>query len=216
MSNVIKTAKLDFSLLKPYLKTICFVVLFPTFFAAINRSLMVGVSFAMYFIAMTTGYSFTISEKNSMERFYGILPVKKSEIVIGRYIYIIIMGIIALVVSLILQPAVLMAMGEHLTVSDFINAAAIGILLFGIYTAIQLPGYYKFGSIKGRVFIIVPVAGFLVTLLLITKFSIDNNTFITSVLKSPVLLLLSAIAIAIVMFVISITISVKIYKGKEA
>ena len=98
MSNVIKSAKLDFSLLKPYLKTMCFVMLFPTFFAAINRSLMVGVSFAMYFIAMMTGYSFTISEKNSMERLYGILPVRKSEIVIGRYIYIIIMGLIALIV----------------------------------------------------------------------------------------------------------------------
>ncbi len=160
MSNVIKSAKLDFSLLKPYLKTMCFIMLFPAFFAAINRSLMVGVSFAMYFIAMTTGYSFTISEKNSMERLYGILPVKKSEIVIGRYVYIIIMGVIALVVSLILQPVVLIALGERLTASDFISAAAIGILLFGIYTAIQLPGYYKFGSIKGRAFIIVPLAGF--------------------------------------------------------
>ena len=110
MSNVIKSAKLDFSLLKPYLKTMCFVMLFPTFFAAINRSLMVGVSFAMYFIAMMTGYSFTISEKNSMERLYGILPVRKSEIVIGRYIYIIIMGLIALIVSLIFQPAVLIAL----------------------------------------------------------------------------------------------------------
>lgn len=135
MSNVIKSAKLDFSLLKPYLKTMCFVMLFPTFFAAINRSLMVGVSFAMYFIAMMTGYSFTISEKNSMERLYGILPVRKSEIVIGRYIYIIIMGLIALIVSLIFQPAVLIALGERLTASDLISAAAMGILLFGIYTA---------------------------------------------------------------------------------
>lgn len=54
------------------------------------------------------------------------------------------------------------------------------------------------------------------TLLLITKLPIENNALITSVLESPVLLILSAIIIAIVMFVISITISVKIYKSKEA
>ncbi len=151
-----------------------------------------------------------------MERLYSILPVKKSDIVIGRYIYIIIIGLIALIFSLIVHSIVLSALGEKNTPSDFINSSAIGILLFSLYTAIQLPGYYKLGSIKGRVFIIVPVFGFLVTLLLITKFPIENNALITSISESPVLLILSAIVIAIVMFVISITISVKIYKGKEA
>ncbi len=216
MSNVIKSARLDFSLLKPYFKTMCFVVLFPTFFAAINRSLMVGISFAMYFIAMTTVYPFSISEKNSMERLYGILPVKKSDIVIGRYIYIITIGLIALIFSLIVHSIVLSAVGEKNTLSDFISSSAIGILLFSLYTAIQLPGYYKLGSIKGRLFIIVPVFGFLVTLLLITKFPIENNALITSVLESPVLLILSAIVLAVLMYTISISVSVKIFKNKEA
>ena len=41
----------------------------------------------MCFIAMTTGYTFSVTEKNSMERLYGILPVKKSEMVMGRYFF---------------------------------------------------------------------------------------------------------------------------------
>ena len=53
----------------------------------------------MCFIAMTTGYTFSVTEKNSMERLYGILPVKKSEMVMGRYLFVIVLGIIALVVS---------------------------------------------------------------------------------------------------------------------
>ena len=56
-------------------------MLLPVAFAAINRSLLTGVSFAMCFIAMTTGYTFSVTEKNSMERLYGILPIKKSEMV---------------------------------------------------------------------------------------------------------------------------------------
>ena len=84
MSNTLKTTKLDFSLVKPYFKVIGFTMLLPVAFAAINRSLLTGVSFAMCFIAMTTGYTFSITEKNSMERLYGILPIKKSEIVTGR------------------------------------------------------------------------------------------------------------------------------------
>lgn len=81
MSNILKSTKLDIALVKPYFKTICFTLLLPIVFAAINRSLLTGVSFAMCFIAMTTGYTFSITEKNSMDRLFGILPVRKSELV---------------------------------------------------------------------------------------------------------------------------------------
>mgnify|MGYP000576915840 FL=1 len=63
MSNILKSTKLDIALVKPYFKTICFTLLLPIVFAAINRSLLTGVSFAMCFIAMTTGYTFSITEK---------------------------------------------------------------------------------------------------------------------------------------------------------
>lgn len=41
---------------------------------------------------MASGYTFSISEKNGMERLYGILPITKKEFVLGRYLYTIIMG----------------------------------------------------------------------------------------------------------------------------
>lgn len=63
MSNILKSTKLDIALVKPYFKTICFTLLLPIVFAAIDRSLLTGVSFAMCFIAMTTGYTFSITEK---------------------------------------------------------------------------------------------------------------------------------------------------------
>ena len=107
MSNILKSTKLDIALVKPYFKTICFTLLLPIVFAAINRSLLTGVSFAMCFIAMTTGYTFSITEKNSMDRLFGILPVRKSELVIGRYVFVLAMGLLSLIISLIAQPLVL-------------------------------------------------------------------------------------------------------------
>lgn len=104
MSNILKSTKLDIALVKPYFKTICFTLLLPIVFAAINRSLLTGVSFAMCFIAMTTGYTFSITEKNSMDRLFGILPVRKSELVIGRYVFVLAMGLLSLIISLIAQP----------------------------------------------------------------------------------------------------------------
>ena len=119
MSNILKSTKLDIALVKPYFKTICFTLLLPIVFAAINRSLLTGVSFAMCFIAMTTGYTFSITEKNSMDRLFGILPVRKSELVIGRYVFVLAMGLLSLIISLIAQPLVLKVLGE--TVGVFVK-----------------------------------------------------------------------------------------------
>lgn len=132
MSNILKSTKLDIALVKPYFKTICFTLLLPIVFAAINRSLLTGVSFAMCFIAMTTGYTFSITEKNSMDRLFGILPVRKSELVIGRYVFVLAMGLLSLIISLIAQPLVLKVLGETVGVFDIVTAAIAGVFLFAL------------------------------------------------------------------------------------
>ena len=214
MSNMLKATKLDFSLVRPYFKVIGFTMLLPIAFAAINRSILTGVSFAMCFIAMTTGYTFSITEKNSMERLYGILPVKKSEMVIGRYLFVLALGALALVVSLITQPIVLRVIGETVEKVDIISAAIGGLFLFALYTVFQIPGYYKFGSIKGRVFMYIPVAGFLATLFLLPKIPMDNS-IITTLSNSPVLLIVLMIVLVVVMYAVSILFSIRIMKNKE-
>ena len=214
MSNMLKATKLDFSLVRPYFKVIGFTMLLPIAFAAINRSILTGVSFAMCFIAMTTGYTFSITEKNSMERLYGILPVKKSEMVIGRYLFVLALGALALVVSLITHPIVLRVIGETVEKVDIISAAIGGLFLFALYTVFQIPGYYKFGSIKGRVFMYIPVAGFLATLFLLPKIPMDNS-IITTLSNSPVLLIVLVIVLVVVMYAVSILFSIRIMKNKE-
>ena len=215
MRDIWRTTKMDFSLIRPYVKTICFTMILPVVFAAINRSLLTGVSFAMCFIAMTTGYTFSIVEKNAMERLYGILPIRKSDLVVGRYIFIIIMGLTALIFSLIVHPVILTFLGVPISAAEFAGAATIGIFLFALYTVFQLPGYYKLGSIKGRVFMYIPVAGFLATLLLIAKLPAGEGRLLSAVIHSPVLLMLSAVIFVAAMYAISILVSIKILKNKE-
>lgn len=214
MSNTLKTTKLDFSLVKPYFKVIGFTMLLPIAFAAINRSLLTGVSFAMCFIAMTTGYTFSVTEKNSMERLYGILPIKKSEMVTGRYLFVLALGALALVVSLITQPIVLRAMGESIGALDVVSAAIGGLFMFALYTVFQIPGYYKYGAIKGRVFMYIPVVGFLVTLFLLPKMPADNPV-LTTIANSPVLLIALVIVLVVMMYAVSIWFSIRIMENKE-
>lgn len=209
MTDTWKAARMDAALVAPYWKVIAFTLLLPVAFVAINRSLLTGVSFAMCFVAMTTAYPFAVEERSDMARLYGILPVKKRELVLGRYLFVLALGVLALVVSLVVQPVVLRALGEPVVGMDLLQAAVGGGILFTLYTVFQLPGYYKFGSIKGRVFLYLPVAGFLLTLLLFPRLPLG------SVSLSPALLVGLGVVLVIVLYALSIWCSVRTMERKE-
>ena len=84
-----------------------------------------------------------------------------------------------------------------------------------LYTVFQLPGYYKLGSIKGRGFMYIPVAGFLITLLFLTKVPVGESRLLFAVIHSPVLLMLSTVILVIAMYAVSIRVSIQILKNKE-
>lgn len=149
-----------------------------------------------------------------MERLYGILPVKKIEMVIGRYLFILSLGALALGVSLITQPIMLRVMGESVAASDIIRATIGGLFLFALYTVFQIPGYYKYGAIKGRVFMYIPVVGFLATLFFLPKIP-AGKPIVTMIVSSPVLFIALAIVIIVVMYTVSIWFSIRIMENKE-
>ena len=215
MNDILKAARLDLSLIKPYAKKIWMVLAVPTVFSAINRSLMTEVSFAMCLIAMTAGYTFSISEKNGMERLYGVLPISRKDMVLGRYLYTFSMGFLTVLFSITVQPLVLRALGETVRLTDICLAAVIGIFMYTLYTVFQLPGYYKFGAINGRILIFVPTVGYLAVLLLISKFDLTNNPVITALIGRPILSVIAVLVICIIANLLSIMVSINIIRKKE-
>lgn len=212
MTDTWKAARMDAALVAPYWKVIAFTLLLPVAFVAINRSLLTGVSFAMCFVAMTTGYPFSVAEKSHMERLYGILPVRRRSLVAGRYLLVLGLGAAALTVSLALHPLVLRALGEPVTAADIGRAAAGGALLYTLYTVFQLPGYYRYGAIKGRVFLYIPVAGFLATLLVFPQVP---GLAAELAGRAPAALAGLVLAAAVGLYALSVWVSVRIVTRKE-
>ena len=104
---------------------------------------------------------------------------------------------------------------KHQVRYHIVTAAIAGVFLFALYTVFQIPGYYKYGSIKGRVFMYIPVAGFLVTLLLLSKMPAIGNSIISVVESSPILLVFLAVFAIVVMYAVSIFLSIRVMKNKE-
>lgn len=216
MNNVLKAAKLDFSLVKPYAWNIVFSMLFPVIFSLINKSLVYGVSFTMCFIGMTASYTFAVSEKNGMERLYSILPIPRKHMVIGRYLYTCSLGLSALLITLIVQPIVFwLVLDIDVTVEDIVAAALTGLIMFTVYTVFMLPGYYKFGSIKGRFFMFVPLAGYIAVVIFTADLDLKSVPAVSAILGDPVLFFVITLFVCIIAFALSIALSVKILQNKD-
>lgn len=210
-----KAAKLDFNLLKYYYKSICFTLLIPLAFILLYRTLAVGISFAMFMMAMASIYTFSVADKNDMQRLYRILPVSVKALVCGKYLHAFLMGILAVSVSGILQPMILGMLGVNVSGKEVMTAVLAGMVLYITYVCFQIPAYYKFGPIKGRVFMYVPVVGILLTMFVVEKADIRTGVLFRMLSENrylgPCLLVLYLAAVVC----ISIGISVRISKNKE-
>ena len=80
MANIIKAMKLDFDLVKVYVKAICFTLLIPVVFAIINRSLMTSVSFATCLLLWHLDTHFQFLKKMEWSAYMGYCLLQKKNL----------------------------------------------------------------------------------------------------------------------------------------
>ena len=61
----------------------------------------------------------------------------RDRLVIGSYVFVLAMGLLSLIISLIAQSLVLKVLGETVGVFDIVTAAIAGVFLFALYTAVS-------------------------------------------------------------------------------
>ncbi len=86
-------------------------------------------------------------------------------------------------------------------------------ILFITYICIQIPGYYKFGPIKGRVFMYVPVAGILLTMFIAGRSDILSS-LVRLLSRYPWLGPCLIAAYLVLVITVSISVSVMIQKNR--
>lgn len=209
MTLTMKCMKLDYLLLKPYLKSVLLALAVPMLFPFFTGSLFEGLSFAATVMAMTTGYAFSIAEKNSLDRFYGFLPAKKSSLVAGRYLILFVLGFSALLLSVLVQTAILSFFQKNApSLQEIIGTFVVCALLFCIYTGVQIPGYYRFGSIKGKMFMFVPTVGFLLFYFIVRLITGGTAGFPLSFMENTAVLLICGICVMAAIIAVSVCVSV--------
>ncbi|WP_286311958.1 ABC-2 transporter permease [Romboutsia ilealis] len=213
MNNIINLTKMSFTNLKSVYKQIWLIWI-----------VWIGVAiFNPFFLNMLFGLSILLTlyqvmayeDNNGINYLISFLPVKRSEYVISRYL----LGIGSLLLSIIVIYIV------HL-VSTQINPlkeVPIKILLpISITSAILamsviIPLVLKFGINKGRVFMSIIIMVIAMAPISIISYISKNPKMIDNIMNiiNNIGLPIIAILINIVMILISICISIKLYQNKE-
>ena len=95
-----------------------------------------------------------------------------------------------------------------------ISAAMAGAAMFAVSSAFQLPGFYKYGAIRGRIFMYIPFIGFML-LIFITRIPTIEKfiIYLSSIPRGT--LFIAVLAMIILLYGISLAVSIKIVKNKE-
>jgi len=210
--------KLDFYAVKTSLPLSLVGYVFGIFLGIVTKEPMATLVIVMLLNVFMGASIFSIHEKSRSERLFGILPLKKSEMIAGRYIYGLIIGLVNIVGACVLAYLIMRFMNIAYTQFLFWAFAAISFIYYCFATSFLYPIYLKFTFAKGYLFAMIPMAVVGVGVMYFARksnFMSGLNQFTQFFSDHLILTPLFGLIAGIVLLIISAVISNLIYARKE-
>jgi ABC-2 type transport system permease protein len=217
MNNIFQVLKLDYYAVKTFYTRIIMIYLI-SIFIGITTQPIVPIFMIMFFCVSFSGFPFSIIEKNGCEELYGILPIHRKQIIIGRYLYGFILGIGNLLISTVLAYIIAIFLKQQM---DFFILYLLITFIFCYYifaVSITYPIYYKFGFSKSYIFITVPLFLLILFTAILSKKNNFNETIGQLLIyfsNHYILFLFWGLILSIFMLIISAVISYCIFNNSE-
>ena len=213
MNNVINLTKMSFTNLKSVYKQIWYIWIIWIGIAIYNPSflnILLGMS-----VLLTVYQVMAYEDHNNIDYLISYLPVKRNEYVLSRYL----LGIVSILLASILLCIVYFV---SIKINDLQGISLNLLLPTSITSAILsmsviIPLVLKFGINKGRVFMsIIVILVSTMPLSLMSDISQDSKTLetIMNIINSVGMPLITVV-INIIILLVSIGISINLYKNKE-
>jgi hypothetical protein len=217
MNNIFNVLKLEFYIVKSAYARII-IIYFVSILLGLLTQPIIPVFLIMFFSVSFSGLTFSLIEKNNCEKIYGILPIRKSEVITGRYFYAIIFGLINLIISLILANIIAILTKQQMSTFTLILSISLTFCYYCFAVGISYPIYFKFGFSKSYIFITLPL--YLLVLLIIflserTEFAKIINQGIVYFLNHNIQFLFFGFVFSLVLLILSAFVSYGIFKKLE-
>ncbi len=216
MKDIKKIVNLDYISIKPYftLKNLIIMICLYLVYFFITSNPLTANSAILIFSIVYSSYPFLIGEEAGIDSLYRIFGIKSEKVVIGRYVFALLLFIFALLISIVFST-IFSFFVETADIREFLATSLAYLLVYLVFISLKYPLYFKFGykkakSISALTFVLIGLLSFLVMALKDSLNDLflfmENNIFMT--------LLISLLLVLLIVF-ISIKVSQKLYKKRD-
>ena len=169
MNRVLNAVRLDFLSNKFTLSFSVIVYIAATGIGIIAKYPVITIGLIMVFGSVLSGMVFGVLERNRCFKLYGILPLKKGEVVLGKFLYALIIGAVDIVVAAILGFGINSYLGLGLAPIMLWGPLAIVFVYYCLTVSIAYPVYIRFTFAKAYVVTNLPMYLIFLALMLILR-----------------------------------------------
>jgi len=219
MSNVLKSIGLDYYVLKDNLKMfLAIAYVLGIVIGSFTKSPYITVPIVMILSALSSGTFFSIYERNNLSKLYGSLPLRKNDVVIGRYLFTLIYGVINWIVSVALALIFLFYVDKGVTDTTFMVYISVSFFYFCLFVGVSFPIYFKYGFSKAYIYTSLPFYFIFIIGLIISRnanFAANLKQIVQYFTDNPAMIWVIGIGLGLIIIGISTFISSKIYKKSD-
>ena len=181
MNRILNATKLDFLASMSSLKLAAIFMILAAVVGLASHGPDYTMMIMMVFGVTSCGSIFSIHEKSHSDKLYGILPLKKTEMIAGRYLYALIIGVVYVIVASILGAIMSNVMNANMTTLTYWVTIGVECFYYCFAVGITYPIYLRFTFAKAYVFTMIPMYIIVVAFLIITR-----KTDLTSTLSQAI------------------------------
>lgn len=201
--NISKQIKLDLISIKPYLTIKNFIIFFGIgiYYMFINKSPNSIISMSMFLAMLYSSYPFLVGENSGIDGLYKLLAIDSKDVVIGRYILALLIYFASSILGCIFH-LIVAAIKDYPIDLDILFGLGITFLVFAIIICLQYPIYFKYGYVKAKTWILLPI--FIIGIIVITAgfFIKDFERVINFIYQNKELIIIFSIILLILIIAI--------------
>jgi len=219
VSNILKSIKLDHDIMKSRYPMFGIAYILGIFLAVISKTPIYGALVVMIISAPLTGQYFSIYEKNNLETMYGVLPLRKFEVVIGRYLFALCIVVINGIIAAILAYIISFLTNRGMSGLESLTYLSGGFFYVCLMFAVIFPLYFKFPFSKVYVFSNLPFyLIFIITFAFTRKTNVLKQTGPAAQYLASHLIIIAAIGLSLglILLALSCLLSCALLEGNRA
>jgi len=218
MSRILNCTRLDFTTALSSMMMAGIMLLISIVIGFLTKMPVISEVLIMAFSVFVGGNVFQLHEKNHSEKLYGILPIRRSDMIVGRYVYALVIGLVAGILATVVAWAVTVTTQANYPAFDLLGAVAIAFVYYSFAVGVSYPIFFKFSFAKAYIFTMLPLYLVVIASILIgRKTNVGADLASTASYFAPIVgvIPLIGLVVGLVLLVVSGFISNAIYAHKE-